>query len=542
MLSKMSQSSDPEIRAFHHRYIDLGETRLAVRDAVQDAIRDSPRVLINTISGRLVDKSEQVSASEPLPVFNKLISSMTTDIDRARIQQDVTEYYRYAMFSHKWDDNEPLFEKVKDIAVYDLEASPTNNKLRMFCKIVRDAGLHWAWSDTCCINKADHFVLQEALVSMFKWYQGAAETLVLLRGVRSPSRRGDLVKSIWNSRVWTFQEYHASKVVRFYNEDWTLYMNLDIPNHKESPEILSEMEEATGISAQALMALQPGLDDIREKLCLASTRETTFLEDEAYSLLGIFSLSLPVVYGEGDQALGRLLSQLVTSSGDTSILAWTGKSGRFNSCLPARISVFSQPLTSYIPRAVTETEIETIATRLRNASLSLNSITRSERVFRAKTTVLGTVEIRTEEDLSRFKSLYLVHPWVDFLLDRQPVGSILETLPEESTDDQSSTIGELPSLPGPSTTPLAAPRSRTRTAQFASRFGLSFGRQTATRPRDGDGASLRPPSSLSQTDKQTRALSYRRVATEKAITVQVEEITPAVLNKLIEDVSVQDLL
>jgi hypothetical protein len=32
-------------------------------------------------------------------------------------------------------------------------------------------------------------------------------------------------------------------------------MNLDIPNHKESPEIISEMEEATGVSAQALMAL-----------------------------------------------------------------------------------------------------------------------------------------------------------------------------------------------------------------------------------------------------------------------------------------------
>ncbi|KAF8437535.1 hypothetical protein L210DRAFT_3545959 [Boletus edulis BED1] len=187
--------------------------------------------------------------------------------------------------------------------------------------------------------------------------------------------------------------------------------------------------------------------------------------------------------------------------------------------------------------------------------LSISS-NRSERVFRAKTAALGTVGIRTEEDLSQFKSLYLVHPWVDFLLDRQPVGSILETLLEESTDDQS----ELPSLPGPSTTPLAALRSRTRTAQFASRFGLSFGRQTAT----GDGASLRPPSSLSQTDKQTRALrmlarlsqpfsallltpsgnvaAYKRVATERAITVQVEGITPAVLNKLIEGVSVLDVL
>ncbi|KAF8437549.1 hypothetical protein L210DRAFT_3546050 [Boletus edulis BED1] len=190
--------------------------------------------------------------------------------------------------------------------------------------------------------------------------------------------------------------------------------------------------------------------------------------------------------------------------------------------------------------------------------LSISS-NRLERVFRAKTAALGTVEIKTEEDLSRFKSFYLVHPWVDFLLDRHPVGSILETLLEE-TDDQS----ELPSLPGPSTIPLAAPRSRT--AQLVSRFGLSFGKQTVATPfQAGDGASsLRPPSSVSQTDKQTRALrllarlsqpfgallltpssniaAYRRVATERAITVQVEEITPAVLNKLIESVSVLDVL
>ena len=315
---------------------------MAIRRAVQDVIRESPRVLINTVSGRLLDKSEQAASFESLPAFNKLISSMTTHIDHAHIEQDVTQYYRYAMFSHKWEENEPLFEKVIRIVVYDLEESLTHDKLQMFCKIVRDAGLHWAWSDTCCINKADHFVLQEALVSMFKWYRGAAVTMVLLRGVRSPSRRGDLVRNIWNTRAWTFQEYHASKVVLFYNEDWTLYMNLDIPNHKESPEILSEMEEATGISARALMALRPGLDDIREKLYLASRRQTTLVEDAAYSLLGIFSISLPVVYGEGDQALGRLLAQLLTSSGDTSILAWTGKFGSFNSCLPTNITVFSQ--------------------------------------------------------------------------------------------------------------------------------------------------------------------------------------------------------
>ncbi|KAI9567829.1 hypothetical protein HD554DRAFT_1996296, partial [Boletus coccyginus] len=113
--------------------------------------------------------------------------------------------------------------------------------------------------------------------------------------------------------------------VRFYTEDWKPYLNVDIPNHRDSPEIIAEMEEAT-VSARALMALRPGLDDVRGKLHLASTRETTRVEDAAYSLLGIFSMSLPVVYGEGDKALGRFLAQLLTSSGDTSTLAWTGQS------------------------------------------------------------------------------------------------------------------------------------------------------------------------------------------------------------------------
>ena len=166
-------------------------------------------------------------------------------------------------------------------------------------------------------------------------------TVVRLCDVFSPSRRGDLVRSIWNTRAWTFQEYHASKVVLFYNSDWTLYRNFDVPNHKECPEIIAEMEEATGIEARALMAIRPGLENIREKLRLASTRQMTRVEDAAYSLLGIFSLSLSVVYGEGDKALGRMLSQLLTSSGDTSILAWTGRSGGFNSCFPAKITVRS---------------------------------------------------------------------------------------------------------------------------------------------------------------------------------------------------------
>ena len=585
-------SVDLVILELHCRYVNPAATKAVILEAVRETTCHSPGVLINTISGRLLDKHEQTSAFESLPVFNKLISSMMTLIDHDRIKSEVTDFYRYAMFSHKWEDNEPLFEQVKRIVVYDLEDSPTNDKLQMFCKMVRTAGLCWAWSDTCCINKADHFVLQEALVSMFKWYRGSAMTLVLLRGVPSPSRRGDLMRSIWNSRAWTFQEYHASKVVLFYNEDWTPYLNLKIPNHKEAPEIISEMEEATGISARALITLQPGINNIREKLCLASTRQTTLIEDAAYSLLGMFSMSMPIVYGEGDHALGRLLAQLLTSSGDTNILAWTGKSGYFNSCLPSSITVFKQLPTSHIPPDIADAEIEAVTIGLRNTLPNLISVTRfyerlcelrvpsfagqrmrlpcivfklgsfsvsgseSEQVFRARAAALGTVEIRTAENLSQFNSLYLIHPWISFLLGQQAVGNTVDGM-LENIDNQSPTTNQ-PQVPG-------RPPSATPTPTSCLRFplGLSFSRRTATRLRDSDAAHLQSSLPLSQTEARAlRVLArlrqpfgallitpshdgmsaYRRVAAQSQITVQVEEITPVVLEKLADSIRVLDVL
>ena len=572
------------------KYVNPEDTRAAIKEAIQDAIRDSPCVLISTASGRILHKTEQANSFESLPAFNKLMSSMTKHIDRAQIKQDVAEYYRYGMFSHKWEASEPLFKEVIDKDVYQLQQSPTHDKLKMFCKIVRNDGLNWAWSDTCCINQEDPTVLQEALISMFKWYEGSALTVVYLRDV--PLRH--LVDSIWNRRAWTLQEYHASKVVRFYNGDWSLYENINIPNHKDSPEILAEMEGATGISSSALIALRPGLQDIRRKLRLASTRQSTRVEDAAYSLFGIFSVSLSAVYGEGNEALGRLLAQLLMNSGDTSILAWTGRSGGFNSCLPAEISVFNRLPTSHIPLVDTSTEMDAIAGRRRNPALDLASVitlydrldelpvpsflgkrmklscltfklgrvsvfgSGSHRIFRAQTAALGVVEIKTEVDLSRVCPLYLIHPWIDFLLDRQPVGSA-----------GSISVGN---------TDYWSLIKATMDGQY-SRFSRSG--RTATQPRNraslrpssdiqrsrslSNAESLRPPSTVAPMDKEMCAFraiarlrqpfgallltssagsvaAYKRVAPESLITVQVEEITPAILEKLIDNVHVLDVL
>jgi len=522
------------------------------------------------MTGRLYGKAEQAAAFESLSMFNELISSMTTRTDYVRIKREVRQYFRYVMLSHKWEENEPLFQQVIRIAVYDLEKSPTHDKLQTFCKIVQGAGFNWAWSDTCCIDKSDHFVLQEALVAMFKWYLRSAMMIVFLRGVR-PSHHGALAKSIWNTRAWTLQEYVAAKVIHFYTENWTLYLDLELPNHKESPEIISEMEKATGVSAQQLMALRPGLTGIREKLRLASTRDTTLVEDAAYSLLGIFSITgIPAIYGEGEGALGRLLAHVLAGSGDASILAWTGESGSFNSCLPAHITVFNGPATSHLPPPVQDAEVERITTASYTPSFDLDVAlglydrlselpapwfaasrmklpciafqlpplspyrTRSGRVYRADTLTFGTVRIKTRHDLSRMNSLYLVHPWLDTLLEREDKsGAIVredivpppspnmddEEIPDEEIDDEEEEeILDEGVDDGASSCPAPAhtiPLDReTRARRLVAHLRQPFGALLVTLASTGG-----------------RTVDYRRVAADSLITVQFQE-----------DVSLADIL
>ena len=93
-------------------------------------------------------------------------------------------------------------------------------------------------------------------------------------------------------------------------------------------------------------------------------RETTLVEDTAYSLLGIFSAvtGLPAIYGKGSGSLGRLLAHVITDSGDVRTLAWTGESGSFTGCLPAHITVFSEPAMSHLLQPIPDAEMEGLVT------------------------------------------------------------------------------------------------------------------------------------------------------------------------------------
>ncbi|KAG2147810.1 uncharacterized protein EDB93DRAFT_1250323 [Suillus bovinus] len=367
MLSKLENSSDPQVRDLRQQYVSPSEVEDAIQNAVSIELSNAPLRLLNTYTGLLCDRTTQINSFKTSPEYKELLSFTTkhSDLQMERIEEVVMMYFRCVLLSHRWDETEALLENIQDKDVRELEGFGGIAKLQSFCKVARNARYRWAWMDTCCIDKNNNVELQQSINTMFVWYRHSALTIVYLSDVPPASQRGALARSVWNKRGWTFQEFVAPKAVRFYQEDWSLYLDDRSSNHKESPAIMEELEGATGIDSRALISFRPGMRDARVKLQWASSRVTTLQEDIAYSLFGIFGVHLPVIYGEKKQnALGRLLQEIVARSGDITALDWVGQSSEFNSCLPADIISYAAP--PYALPSLSEDEIQTRVSSLRN--------------------------------------------------------------------------------------------------------------------------------------------------------------------------------
>ncbi|KAI6164420.1 hypothetical protein EDD17DRAFT_1474550, partial [Pisolithus thermaeus] len=255
--------------------------------------------------------------------YSQLVSSCRTCTPDQRtklIHTSISGYFQFVTFSHRWGVDEPLLRDVEGQSVY--ETKDGLRKLQAFCLRAYEQNYLWAWSDTCCIDKDSSAELQEAIGSMFAWYRRSALTIVHLADTPDT---GSFGTSEWFRRGWTLQELLAPRTILFYTQNWSLYGDPTSTNHKSDANVMEELEKATGIESRFLTNFSPGMDDARSRLQWASSRCTTRPEDIAYSLFGIFDLHLPVLYGESaEKALGRLLAEIISQSGDISVLDWVG--------------------------------------------------------------------------------------------------------------------------------------------------------------------------------------------------------------------------
>jgi hypothetical protein len=266
----------------------------------------------------------------------------------------------YAILSHRWGKRELTHQSFLRSRGRRLERY---DKILGFCAFAKkhiarswneqklvfeDVNLEWGWVDTCCIDKTSSAELSEAINSMFAWYRNAAVCFAYLEDV--PSLEHDdaaeliaLRQSDWFRRGWTLQELLAPDDVIFCNAEWRvlghkcahqgnagtdlcsrlLYCTASGHRAKYGPSLNTLITETTGIGGEYLCAPLRIFDaSIACRMSWAARRNTTRIEDLAYSLLGLFEVNMALLYGEGLQAFLRLQEELIRRSNDQSVFHW----------------------------------------------------------------------------------------------------------------------------------------------------------------------------------------------------------------------------
>ena len=218
---------------------------------------------------------------------------------------------QYAILSHRWgtDDDEVTFEDIQ--LSMDISRKKGLSKLKGFCKLALSEGCRYGWVDTCCINKGNSSELGEAINSMYHWYSSSKICIAYLEDV--PQRQ--LLSSSWFDRGWTLQELIGPKTVIFCNHDWHIIGT--------KIELIAELSRKTKIPESVLShASKPSACSVAQRMSWAAERITTRVEDRAYSLMGLFDVYMPMIYGEREKAFLRLQQHIIQKSKDESIFAW----------------------------------------------------------------------------------------------------------------------------------------------------------------------------------------------------------------------------
>ena len=221
--------------------------------------------------------------------------------------------YGYSILSHRWmfGDGEIMFADVLSMDS-DVKAKAGYPKFAGACTLAKKLNYDFLWIDTCCINRTDSVELGEAINSMYRWYARAKLCIVYLQDVDS---LGHIPESNWFTRGWTLQELIAPRTIHFYNRAWTLL--------GDKANLSSVLAKRTGIPADVLNNKRPAQAySLAQRMSWAAKRATTRVEDRAYSLMGLFNVNMPMIYGEREQAFIRLQEQIISKSADESIFVW----------------------------------------------------------------------------------------------------------------------------------------------------------------------------------------------------------------------------
>ena len=255
-------------------------------------------------------------------------------------QDKVLRFYtdepeKYAILSHRWTEKEPgetaevNYEEMVELANMnrkkqgEIRERAGYEKILRSCKEAGKNGFEWLWVDTCCIDKRSSAELFEAINSMYRWYEKSARCYAYLHDIPDltfptepdSERYPHYGWPEWFSRGWTLQELIAPDDVQFFNKDWRPIG--DKKTHSSTLQAITRVPQ--NILTNGFSVTRPCVAQI---MSWAAHRKTSRVEDQAYSLMGLLDVSIPMSYGEGKRAFQRLQLEIIRMSNDQSIFAW----------------------------------------------------------------------------------------------------------------------------------------------------------------------------------------------------------------------------
>ncbi|KAI6149480.1 heterokaryon incompatibility protein-domain-containing protein [Pisolithus tinctorius] len=235
----------------------------------------------------------------------------------------------YAILSHRWGSEVSYEELIGLMAMGEQDRAEVRSrdgyqKIIRSCERAMQDGYTWLWIDTCCIDKRSSAELSEAINSMYRWYQNSQKCYAYLNDVEEstfPPERNDSKFGRsngwpeWFERGWTLQELIAPKRIEFFNKNWV--------SIGSKASLADMLQKVTHIPREVLLNTPTEQRPcIAQIMSWAADRKTTRVEDRAYSLMGLFGVNMPMLYGEGQKAFQRLQLEIIRASSDHTIFAW----------------------------------------------------------------------------------------------------------------------------------------------------------------------------------------------------------------------------
>ncbi|KAG1745607.1 hypothetical protein EDB19DRAFT_453342 [Suillus lakei] len=309
-----------------------------------------PTRLIYVPEMRLVDRNEVFNIYKPAvkAITEDDLKKFSGSWSREEtLHKVLRNKIKFATLSHRWlDTGEPTFQGMSESQKDMSKNQAGYHKLTKFCEKAREYDCELAWSDTCCINKDSSAELDEAIQAMFKWYRTAAICIAYLACSSSAS---DFVQEPWFTRGWTLPELLAPEKMKFYGRNWEPLSDDPDDKHPKalattpddekskplaSSQILNAITRLTEIESHDLTRFSPGIVHVHQRLRWASRRTTTRIEDMAYSLIGIFDVSMPIAYGDGQRSWFRLMEIILQQCKSWDIFAWAGEWSPYSRAIP----------------------------------------------------------------------------------------------------------------------------------------------------------------------------------------------------------------